>query len=36
MKRVVGWTGAAIIAAMVLYHVLSTGSFLMSLLSGRQ
>jgi len=36
MKRVVGWAGAAIIAVMVFYHVLSTSSFLLSLLNGRQ
>lgn len=31
MKRVAGWTGAVILAVLVLYHVLSTGSFLIGL-----
>jgi len=36
MKRVVGWICAVALAVIVTYHVLSTGSFLASLVSGQR
>lgn len=35
MKRVLGWAGGTVLAVLVGYHLLSTGSFLLGLFTGK-